>query len=125
MNQEHPVYLAICALCLTVPVVSGVQAQDVLSTSAVGTPATPAPVAQPVRGWQLMSDHERASYRAAMRSLETPEEREALRKAIHEAMKTRATEKGLALSEEPPARGDRGQGARHGRSPNERCPRVD
>jgi hypothetical protein len=60
-----------------------------------------------VRGWQLMSDDERTHYRATMRSLETPEERERLRKAIHETMKIRARERGLTLPDEPPARGRR------------------
>jgi len=73
---------------------------------AAAHPAVTAP--QPmVRGWQLMSDDERTHYRATMRSLETPEERERLRKAIHETMKIRARERGLTLPDEPPARGRR------------------
>lgn len=77
-------------------------APEVAVTPPAGTPPQPM-----VRGWQLMSDDERVHYRATMRSLETPEERERLRKAIHETMKIRATERGLALPDEPPARGGR------------------
>ena len=60
-----------------------------------------------VRGWQLMSDDARTHYRATMRSFETPEERERLRKAIHETMTIRARERGLTLPDEPSARGRR------------------
>jgi hypothetical protein len=50
-----------------------------------------------------MSDAERRSYRSAMQSLESNEERERLRNAIHEAMKARARDQGLLLPDEPPA----------------------
>jgi len=76
-------------------------------------------------GRQLMSDAERRSYRTAMQSLKTTEERERLRKSIHEAMKVRARELGLTLPDEPPARSGKGNGAgcmgaqghQHGASP--------
>ena len=75
-------------------------------------------------GRRLMSDEERQSYRTAMRSLKTAEEREQLRKSIHEAMKVRAHELGLTLPDEPSARAGTGQGCgcmgaqgfRHGRN---------
>jgi len=75
-------------------------------------------------GRQLMTDTERQAYRTAMQSLETNEERERLRKSIHEAMKVRARELGLTLPDEPPARSGTGHGAgcmggqghQHGRS---------
>lgn len=89
---------------------AGAQAQTVLVP--VPEQAATATAKQPLlRGWQLMSDDERTHYRATMRGLETPEERERLRRAIHEAMKIRARERGLTLPEEPPVRGGRHLGA--------------
>ncbi len=60
-----------------------------------------------VYGWQLMTPEERAEHRTKMRSLKTPEEREAFRREHHEKMKERAKEKGVVLPDEPPARGGR------------------
>ena len=110
-----------------------------LSLTVVSTPASadePAASTGQPNGWaatqvpkqacgrQLMSDAERQSYRTAMQSLETTEERERLRKSIHEAMKVRARALGLTLPDEPPARSGKGHGAgcmgarglQHGRS---------
>jgi hypothetical protein len=58
-----------------------------------------------VYGWQLMTEQERADFRAKMRSLKTPEERQAFRRQHHEQMKARAKERGVTLPEEPPMRG--------------------
>lgn len=92
------------ALALPAPVV---YAQEIAAPEVAVTPQAITPAQPMVRGWQLMSDDERAHYRSTMRSLESPEERERLRKAIHETMKIRARERGLTLPDEPPARGGR------------------
>jgi hypothetical protein len=100
---------------LATAIVMGALVLAAPSAQAQESPAPDVAVIQPavnppqpmVRGWQLMSDDERAHYRATMRGLETPEERERLRKAIHETMKIRARERGLTLPDEPPARGNR------------------
>ena len=59
----------------------------------------------PIYGSQLMTPQERNEYGARMRAAKTAEEREQIRKEHHEQMKTRAKEKGVALPDEPPARG--------------------
>ena len=89
-------------------ITAGAQAQTVPLPEQAGTVTAPKPL---LRGWQLMSDDERTHYRATMRGLETPEERERLRRSIHEAMKIRARERGLMLPDEPPVRGGRHCGA--------------
>jgi hypothetical protein len=94
------------ALALAAP---GVHAQEFPPPEPDVTAPAAVPTRPVVRGWQLMTDEERTHYRATMRSLETPEDREQLRKAIHEAMKIRATQRGLTLPDEPPARGGRRQ----------------
>lgn len=54
-----------------------------------------------VYGWQLMSDEERQAYRAKMRGLQTPEEREQFRLEHHKQMQERAKTMGVELPEEP------------------------
>jgi len=58
-----------------------------------------------VYGSQLMTDEERAEYRARLRSAKTREERDQIRKEHHERMKERAKERGITLPDEPPERG--------------------
>ena len=58
-----------------------------------------------IYGSQLMTQEERAEYRAKMRAAETYEEREQIRKEHHELMKERAKERGVTMPDEPPARG--------------------
>lgn len=62
-----------------------------------------------IYGSQLMTQQERAEYRAKMHTANTAEEREQIRMEHHERMKERAAERGVPLTEEPPARG-RGMG---------------
>ena len=62
-----------------------------------------------IYGSQLMTQQERSEYRAKMHTAKTAEEREQIRKEHHERMKERAAERGVTLTEEPPARG-RGMG---------------
>ncbi len=62
-----------------------------------------------IYGSQLMTQQERAEYRSKMHTAKTAEEREQIRREHHERMKKRAAERGVTLTEEPPARG-RGMG---------------
>ena len=64
-----------------------------------------------IYGSQLMTQQERSEFRDRMRTAKTAEEREQIRKEHHERMKERAAERGVTLTEEPPARG-RGMGPR-------------
>jgi hypothetical protein len=63
-------------------------------------------------GSQLMTEEERAEYRARMRSARTVEEREAIRLEHHQRMRERAAAQGITLPEEPPMSG--GGGMRDG-----------
>lgn len=63
--------------------------------------------AEVVYGHQLMTDAERTEYRAKMRSLKTPAERQAFRLEHHQQMQIRAKEKGVTLPEMPPQGGMR------------------
>ncbi len=56
-----------------------------------------------VYGSQLMTVEERAEYRAKMRSLKTPEERDALRMEHHQKMQERAKATGKTLPDMPAA----------------------
>jgi hypothetical protein len=62
-----------------------------------------------IYGSELMTEPERAEHRAQLRNLKTEQEREAFRMQHHEKMKERATARGLALPDDPPAQG-KGQG---------------
>jgi uncharacterized membrane protein YgcG len=69
----------------------------------------------PIYGSQLMTEQERADYRARWRAAVNDEERTRLRTEHHERMKDRARERGVTLPEEPPARGaGSGPGPRSG-----------
>jgi hypothetical protein len=61
----------------------------------------------PIFGSQLMTQRERNVYRARMRNLNTPEEREALRLEHHKQMQERARAQGITLPDTPPAGGMR------------------
>ena len=63
-----------------------------------------------IYGSQLMTQQERAEYRAKMHTAKTAQEQEQIRKEHHERMKKRAAERGVTLTEKPPARG-RGMGS--------------
>ena len=80
--------------------------------STTQAPSGKAPPAQQPRvyGWQLMTEQEKADFRAKMRSLKTAEERQAFRRQHHEEMKARAKERGVSLPDEPSMRGPRGGG---------------
>jgi hypothetical protein len=87
--------------------------------SATQTPqAKPTPEKPPlIYGAQLMTEQERTEFRAKMRSLKTPEERQAFRSQHHEAMKARAKERGVTLPDAPPMRGPRAGGMGRGMQP--------
>ena len=66
---------------------------------------------EPVYGYQLMTEQERAEHRAKMQSFQTEQEREAYRQQHHKMMQERAREKGVTLPDEPMPRGQgRGMG---------------
>lgn len=69
---------------------------------------------QTIYGSQIMTQQERMDYQARMRAAKTLEEREKVRAEHHVLMTERAKERGVALPDEPPARGG-GMGAGGGR----------
>jgi len=71
---------------------------------------------EPIFGSQLMTQQERADYRAKMRAAKTVEEREQIRKEHHASMAERAKARGVTLPAEPPAKGG-GTGLRGGTGP--------
>jgi len=58
-----------------------------------------------IYGSQLMTPEEQSEHRTRMRSLKTPEEREAYRLEHHRKMQERAKQAGVTLPEEPPVPG--------------------
>lgn len=73
---------------------------------------TPASFAdEPIYGYQLMTEQERAEHRAKMQSFQTEQEREAYRMEHHKMMQERAKAQGVTLPDEPMPRGQgRGMG---------------
>ncbi len=68
-----------------------------------------------IYGSQLMTEEERTAQRDKMRAAKTAEEREQIRDEHHERMDERARERGVALPDEPSARGSgMGSGTRSG-----------
>jgi len=66
---------------------------------------------EPIYGYQLMTEQERAEHRTKMRSFQTEQEREAYRMEHHKMMQERAREQGVTLPDEPMPRGQgRGMG---------------
>lgn len=63
-----------------------------------------------IYGSQMMTEQERAEYRAKMHAAETLEERERIRNEHHEQMNARAKERGMAMPDEPPMGGGMGMG---------------
>lgn len=68
------------------------------------------PADMPIYGSQLMTEQERTSFRARMWAAKTDEERNRIRSAHHEEMKTRAQAKGVTLPDMPPVMPVRGVG---------------
>ncbi len=109
MSKPRLIGTAFLAACLFVP---GALAQ--------GQDRVQSEVQQQDRiyGSELMTEQERNEYRDRMRSMQTEEERAALRAAHHEEMRKRAAAMGKELPEAPPAspgqKGKKSQGAMHG-----------
>jgi hypothetical protein len=73
---------------------------------------------EPVYGYQLMTEQERAEHRAKMQSFQTEQEREAYRQDHHKMMQERAKAQGVTLPDDPMPRGQgkgMGQGYRGGK----------
>jgi sialic acid synthase SpsE len=68
---------------------------------------------QQTTGRQLMTPEEQNEQRTKMRNASSADERKELRKTHHEAMKEKAKEKGVAIPDNPPVRGQ-GMGAGQG-----------
>jgi uncharacterized membrane protein YgcG len=92
MIKHKAVGAVVVAAALSFPLLSAAQSQP------------------PIYGSQLMTQQERAQYRAHMRSLRTAQERERFRMEHHERMQERAQARGVTLPDMPPARGGRGMG---------------
>lgn len=90
-----------------VPMLAGVWLAALAANlpAADATPAIPQSATPPIYGSRLMTPQERLEYRNKMRSLKTPEERQALRLEHHQAMQARARERGITLPDAPPAGG--------------------
>lgn len=71
-----------------------------------------------VYGSEMMTQEERAEYRAQIQAARTGEAREHLRKDHHERMKARASARGVSLPDEPPAK-DNGMGGGTGVGPSD------
>ncbi|MGE0113976.1 MAG: hypothetical protein AB7T07_03700 [Steroidobacteraceae bacterium] len=84
---------------LIVTVVPGIAVAQAPAAAPVQTPAKE--TQELVYGRQLMTDAERAEYRAKMRTLKTQQEREAFRLEHHKKMQERAKEKGVTLPDMP------------------------
>ena len=63
------------------------------------------PAPETVYGSQLMTQKDRSEHRALMRAARTPEEKARIRTELHERMKVRAQQLGVALPDTPPAAG--------------------
>ena len=89
----------------------------VLATLAAGTAFAPVALAdeERVRGRDLMSAEERAAHGSAMRSMNSEQDRNQYREAMHAQMSQRAAEQGKTLAGGPGSgRGGRGSGYGYG-----------
>ena len=103
MNVKLLAAILMAAMPATVLLAQETQAPDKESAAKAESSA------EPIYGHQLMTDAERAEYRAKMRTSKTREERDALRLEHHKLMQARAKEKGVTLPDLPPCPG-MGQG---------------
>ncbi len=72
---------------------------------AMGVALAVEPEQETVYGSQLMTQKDRTEHRALMRAARTPEEKARIRGELHERMKVRAQQLGVALPDTPPANG--------------------
>lgn len=73
--------------------------------SLTSGPASAASDTEAIYGSQMMTEQERNEHRNRLREATSAEEKEQIRNEHHEQMKQRATERGVSLPDEPPARG--------------------
>jgi len=106
MSKYKPFAALVAAAVLSLPLLSAAQDRDQLRDRDQTRDQT----RSTIYGNQLMTPQERNEYRNRMRSLRTAQEREQFRLEHHERMQERARARGIALPDEPPARGGRGMG---------------
>jgi len=107
MKQALVVLVIVASLSLSAGIVLSAGWEEARETVQVQTQEQ-----EQIYGNRLMTERERAEYRARMRAVKTTEEREQIRKEHHELMKERAAGQGVTLPDEPPAvRGGMGAGA--------------
>ena len=98
--MKRPLMVSALATALSLPTGFALAADPEPAPAKAQTPEP-----EPIYGSQLMTQQERAEYRAKMSAAETVEEQEQIRKEHHEQMKERAQARGVTLPDEPPARG--------------------
>jgi hypothetical protein len=91
--------------------------RDASAPPAASSPPAAQQPQQPVCGWELMTEQERADFRTKMRSLKTPEEQAQFRAEHHEQMKARAKERGVTLPDDPRSGCGKGAGGVRGPGP--------
>lgn len=111
MSRLVPVFCLVTCMFLMPELGFAEKSQS--ATPATGAEATPAPAGKPaapcLRPRDLVSVQEMAAHRAKMRSLKTPEEREALHNEWRAELETRAQKQGQHLCS-PPQGGGPGRG---------------
>ena len=98
--MKRPLMVSALATALSLPTGFALAADPEPAPAKAQTPKS-----EPIYGSQLMTQQERAEYRAKMSAAETVGEQEQIRKEHHEQMKERAQARGVTLPDEPPARG--------------------
>lgn len=98
--MKRPLMVSALATALSLPTGFALAADPEPAPAKAQTPKS-----EPIYGSQLMTQQERAEYRAKMSAAETVEEQEQIRKEHHEQMQERAQARGVTLPDEPPARG--------------------
>ena len=98
--MKRPLMVSALATALSLPTGFALAADPEPAPAKAQTPKS-----EPIYGSQLMTQQERAEYRAKMSAAKTVEEQEQIRKEHHEQMKERAQARGVTLPDEPPARG--------------------
>lgn len=98
--MKRPLMVSALATALSLPTGFALAADPEPAPAKAQTPKS-----EPIYGSQLMTQQERAEYRAKMSAAKTVGEQEQIRKEHHEQMKERAQARGVTLPDEPPARG--------------------
>ncbi|MGV3742464.1 MAG: hypothetical protein ACO1NO_09175 [Burkholderiaceae bacterium] len=98
--KARPILITLSVLIASLLLI-GASHVHAAGNAAEGTTGT----AAPIYGSQMMTPEERDAYQQKMRDAKTFEEREKIRAEHHEAMQTRAKERGMSLPDAPPGRG--------------------